>query len=473
MSEELGVSVKRSENFSEWYLEVVRKGNFVDQRYPLKGFDVIMPWGYSVWEFIQKEFDDLIKKKGVQNAYFPSLIPESLMKKEEEHLSGFKAEVIAATEAGGKKLEEKLFLRPTSETAMYTMFSLWIRSHNDLPFKVNQWCNVIRYDTKITKPFIRGREFLWQEGHTAHATKEDVNEWVHDVVWMYKKMYESQALEPLILVRPKSDTFAGADYSVVFDTLVQDGKVAQGPGTHMLGQHFSKAFDIQFTDRDGAKHYVWQTSWGITTRQVGILIMHHGDDKGAILPPKVAPVQVVIVPILFKGKESAVLSACKALKEKLEKLCIRCCLDNRAYSAGFKFNEWEMKGVPLRIEIGPKDIAGKQCTVVSRLTGEKKQLLLSNIKDIKKILDEIQCTLMEKSKKFLHANIKDVKKLNDINFGFSRGNWCGSAECEKSIKEKTGAEVRGTLYGVTEKPFAKCILCSGEAKHVVYIAKAY
>jgi prolyl-tRNA synthetase len=471
MSEELGVSVKRADNFSEWYLEVVRKGNFVDQRYPLKGFDVIMPWGYAVWEFLHHEFDSLIKKKGVKNAYFPFLIPESMMKKEEEHLEGFKAEVIAATEAGGHKLEEKLFLRPTSETVMYTMFSLWIRSHNDLPFKVNQWCNVIRYDTKITKPFLRGREFLWQEGHTAHSTESDASAWIDEVVKMYKKIYDELATEPLILVRPKSDTFAGADYSVVFDTLLQDGKVAQGPGTHMLGQHFSKAFNISFTDKHGKKQHVWQTSWGMTTRQVGILIMHHGDDKGAVLPPKVAPVQVVIVPVLFKGKESAVLSECKALKEKLEKLGVRVELDEREYSAGYKFNEWELRGVPLRIELGPRDIAAKHFTVVNRLTGEKQQL--KSTKEVVKMLDDLQDTLMKKSQRFLKENITNVTDLKKIGFGFSRANWCGSAECEKGIKEKSGAEVRGTMYGASEKPFDKCIFCGKNAKHVVYIAKAY
>lgn len=471
MSEELGVSVKRSENFSDWYLEVVRKGNFIDQRYPLKGFDVIMPWGYSVWEFLQHELDALIKKKGVKNAYFPFLIPESLIKKEEEHLSGFKAEVIAATEAGGKKFDEKLFLRPTSETAMYNMFSLWIRSHNDLPLKINQWCNVVRYDTKITKPFLRSREFLWQEGHTAHATQSDASAWIEEVVSMYEKIYENLAIKPLILVRPKSDTFAGADYSVVFDTLLQDGKVAQGPGTHMLGQHFSKAFAITFSDRNGKKQHVWQTSWGMTTRQIGILIMHHGDDRGAVLPPRVAPIQVVIVPVLFKGKEHGVLEECREVAKKLEKENVRVYLDDREYSAGFKFNEWELRGVPLRIEIGPRDIKEKTMTICSRTSNEKKQVI--KIKEVLEALDEIQEELSKRSAHFLKESIVDVVELKKISSGISRANWCGSAECEKSIKEHSGAEIRGTLYGKDEKTFADCIYCSKHAKHVVYIAKAY
>lgn len=473
MSEELGITVKRQENFSEWYLEVVRKGNFVDQRYPLKGFDVILPWGYSIWEFLQHEFDKLIKSRGVQNAYFPFLIPESLIKKEEAHLQGFKAEVMAATEAGGKKLEERLFLRPTSETAMYTMFSLWIRSYQDLPFKVNQWCNVIRYDTKITRPLVRGREFLWQEGHTAHATKSDADEWVHDIVHLYRKIYGELAMEPLILVRPTSDTFAGADYSVVFDTLVQDGKVAQGPGTHMLGRHFSKAFDIQFSDKTGKRQHVWQTSWGMTTRQIGILIMHHGDDRGAVLPPRVAPVQVVIVPILFKSKEKQVLEACVAVKEKLMAMGVRVHLDDRDYTAGFKFNEWELAGVPLRIEIGPKDVAAKCVTIASRIDEEKQPLELTKLSRIKTMLEKIQSDLTGRSRDFLHRNIHDVTALSDVGTGFSRANWCGADACEKKVKEASGAEIRGTLYGVTERPFAPCIACAAKARHVVYIAKAY
>src|SRR3989344_5769642 len=478
MSEELGITVKRQENFSEWYLEVVRKGNFVDQRYPLKGFDVILPWGYSIWEFLQHEFDKLIKSRGVQNAYFPFLIPESLIKKEEAHLQGFKAEVMAATEAGGKKLEERLFLRPTSETAMYTMFSLWIRSYQDLPFKVNQWCNVIRYDTKITRPLVRGREFLWQEGHTAHATKSDADEWVHDIVHLYRKIYGELAMEPLILVRPTSDTFAGADYSVVFDTLVQDGKVAQGPGTHMLGRHFSKAFDIQFSDKTGKRQHVWQTSWGLTTRQIGILIMHHGDDKGAVLPPGISPIQVVIVPVLFKGKEDAVKEKCAEIAGKLKEFRVQ--LDDRDYTAGFKFNDWELKGVPLRIELGPRDVDNNEITFATRL-GIKGKISLGGdlAAEVRSLLDSVQQEMAKKSEHFLFSNIHNVATMHDLKEksekgGWFRGNWCGSGDCEALIKANSGgAEIRGTLYNKNEEPFAPCLHCGKEAKYVVYIAKAY
>src|SRR3989338_10530386 len=413
MSEEQGITVKRDEDFSKWYLEVVRKGSFIDQRSPVKGFDVILPWGYAIWEIIQNSFDKKIKHHGVRNAYFPLVIPESLIKKEEEHFKGFKAEAFAITEAGGEKLDEKLFVRPTSETIMYHMFAMWIRSHKDLPLLINQWCNVARFDTKVTKPFLRGREFLWQEGHTAHETREDADQWLAKIVKMYKVIYEMLAITPLILVRPKSDTFAGADYSIVFDTLLQDGKVSQGPGSHMLGQHFSKPFDIKFLDKEGREKYVWQTSWGISTRQVGILIAHHGDDKGAVLPPDVAPVQVVIVPILFKGKETDVMKKAEDVKERLKQMDIRVHLDDREHSAGYKFNEWELRGVPLRIEIGPKDIAADEVTAVSRL-GQKDKIKMTELQEIKGLLENIQSEIATKSEKFLLDNIRDAHSMDEL-----------------------------------------------------------
>lgn len=475
MSEELGIQTKRSEDFSKWYLEVVRKGGFVDQRSPIKGFDVILPWGYAVWEMIQHKFDKLIKENGVKNAYFPLVIPESLIRKEEKHFEGFKAETFKITEAGGEKLDEPLYVRPTSETIMYYMYALWIRSYKDLPLKINQWNNVVRFDTKVTKPFIRGREFLWQEGHTAHATKEDTEKWIKTVVKMYKEIYDLLALDPLILVRPKSDTFAGADYSVVFDTLTQDGKVVQGPDCHLLGQHFSKPFDISFLDSDGKKQYVWQTSWGLSTRQIGIIIAHHGDDKGAVLPPAVSPYQVVVVPISFKGKEEIVKKKSEEIRDSIKHEGIRVHLDDRDHSPGFKFNEWELQGVPLRVEIGPKDIENNEVTVVTRL-GIKTKLKVAAISEIKGMLDDIQTELSLRSKKFLLDNIKDVTTLSQLKTakGFSRGNWCGSAECEQNIKAETGGnEIRGTLYSKEEKPFSHCIHCGKEAKYVVYIARAY
>jgi len=476
MSEELGVTTKMKDNFSKWYLEVVRKGNFIDQRSPVKGCDVITPWGYAIWEKIRDVFDCQIKKNNVKNAYFPLLIPERFLKKEEEHFAGFKAETLMATEVGGEKLEEKLAIRPTSETIMYYMYALWIRSYKDLPLLINQWNNIVRWDTKVTKPFIRGREFLWQEGHTAHATKEDAEKWVETTLKMYNAAYDALALDKLLLKRPKFDTFAGADYSAVFDTVTQDDKIVQGPGTHMLGQNFSKPFDVKFLDKNGKKQYVWQTSWGMSTRQIGILIMHHGDDKGAVLPPAVAPQQVVIVPILFKGKEKIVLNKADEVKNNLEKIGIRVFLDNRNYSAGFKFNEWELKGVPLRIEIGPKDVEGKEITYARRLDGKKGKIKLSELKKVRELLDNIQKEMHEKSKKFTKGSIQTVSSMNELKNvkAVARTNWCGSSECHDNIKfESKGFEIRGTLYEKEERPFGHCIHCGKDAKHVVYLARAY
>ena len=472
MSEELGMTVKRSEDFSRWYLDVVRKGGFIDQRSPVKGCDVITPWGYALWEIMQREFDAMIKEKGVQNAYFPLFIPESLIKKEEEHFAGFKAEAVVATRAGTEEFSDPLIVRPTSEMIMYYMYKLWIRSYHDLPVKINQWNNVVRWDTKVTKPFIRSREFLWQEGHTAHATKDEAEKFLNEIIALYAKMYELFATEPLKLIRPKHDTFPGAGYTVVFDTLMQDGKVVQGPGSHFLGQKFSKALDISFTDEQQKKQHVWQTCWGMTTRQIGMLLMHHGDDKGAVLPPAVAPVQVVIIPILFKGKEEPVLARAR---EAAKKIKARCHVDERNQSAGFKFNEWELKGVPLRVEIGPKDVEANHVTVVRRDTGGK--IIVKELSEIPKILGDVQKSMLEKSRAFLKENVRNASTKEEakkalLQGGFVRVQWCGSQECDKSFKSESGGEIRGTALR-EEKPSGKCFYCSGTSKHVAYVAKAY
>jgi len=476
VKESLGLTTTRKENFSKWYLDVIRRGGFKDQRTPIKGFDVIMPWGYAVWEQIQNLMNELLKQNGVQNAYFPLLIPESFIEKEKEHFKGFKAETVNVTEVGGEPIE-KMAIRPTSETIMYYMFSLWVRSYRDLPLKINQWCNVVRWDTKITKPFIRDREFLWQELHTAHATREEALKEIDNIIKICEKMGEYFAMASLPLKRTESDKFPGAEFSIAFDTLVQDGKVFQGPGGHFLAQNFSKAFNIQFTDKNGKKDYVWQTCLGTTTRQIGGIIMHHGDDKGAVLPPMLSPIQVIIIPVLFKGKESSILNVCKDVESKLKELKIRAQVDDRNYSPGFKYHEWELRGVPLRIEIGPVDLKKNEITIVKRYNNEEVSIKINEIDKIPKILDEIQKEMFERSKKFLKEHIHDARDMEElkkaIKNGIARANWCGSKDCEDWIKAKTGAAVRGTLYGRNEKPFAPCVYCNKNAKYVVYIAKAY
>ena len=491
MAEEEGLTTTRKDDFSKWYLEIVRKAQFKDQRSPVKGADVLMPWGYSIWEMIQLKFNELLANDCVQNMYFPMFIPESLLNKEEEHMEGFQAEAAMVTEVGDTKLEERLAVRPTSETIINYMFNKWIRSHKDLPFKINQWCNIVRWETKMTKPFIREREFLWQEGHTCHETKEDAVKQVIQSANNYKVMYDMMALDFLQLKRPKTDTFAGADYSVVFDTLVQDGKVIQGPDAHLLGQHFAKAFGVMFEDKNGKKNHVWQTSWGMTTRQLGVMIMAHGDDKGAVLPPLIAPVQVVIIPLIFKGKELEVKHKADELNTKLCSMGIRAQVDDRDdMRPGAKYSEWELKGVPLRIEIGPRDIENEKYVCAKRLDGEKIEIDFNHENSIIDVLSEIQMGMLERSKRKHKEAITDVKNMQELkdkmkNGGIARTCWCGHADCDEHVKDKTsGGEIRGMIFSgdvakglkseeSEEKVFCECVNCGKPAKHVVYIAKAY
>ncbi|MBI4896673.1 MAG: proline--tRNA ligase [Candidatus Aenigmarchaeota archaeon] len=481
MGEELGITVSKEKIFSDWYLEVVRKGQFVDQRTPLKGFDVFMPWGYATWERFVSIADTMFKEKlGVQNAYFPMLIPLSFFVREKEHLEGFNPDLLQITEAHGEQLGDPLILRPTSETIIYSMFAQWIRSWRDLPMKVNQWVNMVRWETKMTKPLVRPREFLWHEGHTAHADREDALKMVEAVEKVYTVLHEDvMALPCMKLLRTPLDTFPGAEFSIAFDVCMPDGKIIQGATDHLLNDAFPRAFDIKYEDKNNETRYVRTTSWGLSERELGMVLMMHGDDKGAILPPNIAPVQVVIIPILFKGSEKVVVKEAAKTKKKLEKLGIRTTVDDRdGYSAGFKFNEWELKGVPLRVEIGPRDVKEKQCVLVRRDTGEK--IIITDVKKIRATLDEIQQALFHKAKTFAHTMITDATTLADMQNileakgGFVRINWCESKNCEESVKEKTGgAEIRGSLYEKREDVFSHCIMCGKQATKVVYVAKAY
>ncbi|RLJ01562.1 MAG: proline--tRNA ligase [Candidatus Aenigmatarchaeota archaeon] len=481
MAEELGITVKKDEDFSEWYLEVVRKGEFVDQRTPLKGFDVLRPWGYRCWELLQQRIDELFKENGVENTYFPMLIPVSFFEKEAEHFEGFNPELVKVTKAGDKELEEELAIRTTSETIIYHMFSKWIRSYRDLPMKVNQWVNIVRWETKMTKPLVRPREFLWQEGHTAHATKEDALKQVEKIKEIYRKIHEEfLGLPVMILKRTDLDKFAGAEMSLAFDMVMPDGKIVQGATDHLLNQMFPKAFGVQFEDKDGKKKYVWTTSWGLSEREVGCVIMMHGDDEGAVLPPLIAPYQVVIIPIVFENEKEKVLKEARKLEKDIKRLGIRVHLDDRdEYTPGFKFNEWELKGVPLRVEIGPKDIEKNQIVAVKRNDGKKFGIKRNELKELVSILNSIQKELFEAAKKHLKGRINDAKTLEEASKllkekgGFVRVNWCGSQKCEEKINEELTAEVRGTLYGKQEKIFGPCIYCGKNAKEVAYVAKAY
>ncbi len=478
---DIGVTVKKSENFSEWYTQVILKSELADYA-PVKGCMIFRELSYAIWEKIQEIFDTKIKATGHKNVYFPLFIPESFLKKEAEHFEGFVPEVAWVTMGGDTPLEEKLALRPTSETIMYATFAKWIRSWRDLPVKINQWCNIIRWDTKGTKLFLRTREFLWQEGHTVHATKEEADKEVMQILNEYKDLMENYLAIPVLKgKKSEREKFPGALYTTCLEAIMPDGKALQMATSHHLGQNFSKVFKIKFLDKEEKEQYAWQTSWGFSTRLIGALVMVHGDDKGLVLPPKIAPIQVVIVPIPYKDVDTEqILAKAKEIYEKLHKNGIQVVLDDRTeYTPGWKFNDWELKGVPIRIEIGPRDLKQGQVTLARRDTFEKTAVKEENVTDaVTKLLEDIQRNLFEKAKKFLEENIttvtayKDFKKVLKEKGGFIRACWCGSSDCEKNVKEETGATIR-IVPLEKEKIFANCIYCGEEAKEVVYFARSY
>ncbi len=468
----------QKKDFSAWYNDVIRLADLADYG-PVKGTMVIKPYGYAIWENIQRIFDSQIKKTGVPNAYFPLFIPESFLKKEKEHVEGFSPELAVVTYAGGEELKEPVVVRPTSETIMYDAFSRWINSWRDLPFKVNQWCNVVRWELR-TKLFIRTTEFLWQEGHTVFATKEEADKETRERLENYKKFFEEILATPVFYGKKSElEKFAGALYTTACETLLKDGKALQLSTSHNLGQNFSKPFNIQFEDRDGKRKYVWQTSWGLTTRIIGALILMHGDDKGLVLPPYVAPVQVVIIPIYKNEKEK--VEVLKSIKEVLSKIKgARLEIDLREnVTPGWKFNEWEIKGVPIRIEIGPKDVSKNQVSLVRR-DKNKREFMKTKDLNIAETLKDIQKNLYKKALEFKERNtyqVKDFKQFKkdvEEKKGFYLVPWCQNSKCELKIKEETKATTRVIPFE-SEKPKKgeKCIYCGKEADVMVYLAKAY
>ena len=476
-----GITVKKDQGFSEWYTQVVLKSELADYA-PVKGCMIFREHSYSIWEKIQEIFNSKIKQTGHRNVYFPLFIPESFLKKEAKHFEGFIPEVAWVTMGGDTPLEEKLAIRPTSETIIYATYAKWIRSWRDLPIKLNQWCSVVRWETKATKLFLRTREFLWQEGHTAHATKEEADQEVMEILSAYKDVMETYLAIPVLAgKKTEMEKFAGALYTTTLEAMMPDGKALQMGTSHQLGQNFSKVFDIKFLDKDEKEQRVWQTSWGFSTRMIGALVMIHGDDKGLVLPPKVAPVQAVIVPIPYKGAEAEAIKAkTKELFEKLTDINVATVLDDRSeYTPGWKFNEWELKGVPVRIEIGPRDIKQKQATLVRRDTKEKTTVKEDETAEtVKKLLDEIQNNLFSRAKKLLQEETVTVKTYEEFKKalkekgGFLRASWCGDSACEEKIKEETGATIRIVPFE-KEDPFSGCIYCGHEAKEAVYFARAY
>ena len=461
------------EDFPQWYTDVVLKTKLVDYG-PVKGTMVIRPYGYAIWENIQKEMDARFKKRGVQNAYFPLLIPMSYFTKEAEHVEGFAPEVAVVTVAGGEKLAEPLAIRPTSETIIGTMMSKWIQSYRDLPMKLNQWCNVMRWE-KTTRPFLRTSEFLWQEGHTAHSTAEEAEAETMAMLENYKEFAENCLAIPMLTGRKtEKERFAGAVATYTMEAMMHDGKSLQAGTSHYLGQNFATAFDIQFLDNDGAHKTAYTTSWGVSTRLIGAVIMTHGDERGLVLPPVVAPIQCVIVPIA--QKKAGVIEACEALMAKLEEAGIRVTLDKTDNSPGWKFNEWEMKGVPVRIELGPRDIEAGKMLCARRDTLEKVEMPLDNAVDsVKELLASVQKGLLEKARAHRDNRIVYADDMAGILTGVEAGNfvkagWCGCRECEDKIKEETAATARVYAEGETRET---CAVCGKKAEHVIVFARAY
>jgi prolyl-tRNA synthetase len=461
------------ENFPQWYTDVVLKTKLVDYG-PVKGTMVIRPYGYAIWELIQKELDGMFKAEGVQNAYFPLLIPMSFMTKEAEHVEGFAPEVAVVTHAGGEELAEPLVVRPTSETIIGNMYSKWVQSYRDLPVLINQWCNVMRWE-KTTRPFLRTSEFLWQEGHTVHATEEEAEAETQKMLQVYKTFAENCLAIPVITgKKTEKEKFAGAVATYGMEAMMKDGKSLQAGTSHYLGQNFSKAFDIQFQDKDGTQKYGYTTSWGVSTRLIGAIIMTHGDQRGLLLPPKVAPVQVVIVPIA--AKKGGVNEACAALEEKLKKAGLRVQTDYSDNSPGWKFNEWEMKGVPVRVEIGPRDLAEGKIMLFRRDTLEKVTVALDDAeKEISAMLETIQKDMLDAARvrrdtRIVYANTMP-ELLRSVETGnFVKAGWCGDRACEDKIKEDTAASSR--VYAEGEQA-ETCVCCGKKAKHMVIFARAY
>ncbi len=477
-----GITVKKNAGFSEWYIQVVLKTGLADYA-PVKGFIVLRPYGYSIWESIRSILDKRFKETGHQNGFLPVLIPESLLAREEKHFEGFNPEVFWVTKAGNNELSEKLALRPTSETLAYPMFSKWITSYRDLPMKINYWNSALRAEIKGTKPFVRTSEFLWQEGHTVHATENEAEQEVMLILEIYRELIEDYLAIPLIRgFKSDKEKFVGAKYTMTLEGLMADGRALQMGTSHHLGQNFSKPFEIKYLGRDSEQHLAWQTSWGISWRLIGALIMVHGDDKGLVLPPRIAPIQVVIVPIFRDKDAELVISKTNEIAYDLRKSDIRVHVDQRKeYTAGWKFNEWEIKGVPLRINVGPRDIEKDQAELVRRDISEKSFVKRVNLSEsVISILKQIQNNLLFQAKKQLEenttetANYDTLKSILEMKGGFISAGWCGDQECESKIKEETGADIRVIPFEGQKISESKvCIYCSKPSKIVAIFARAY
>ncbi len=475
----------RSEDFSQWYIDVVRKADLADYT-TIKGCMVIKPYGYALWENMRDEMDKRIKATGHQNACFPLLVPESLLCKEAEHIEGFAPEVAWVTHGGTEELEERMAIRPTSEAIICSIYANWVHSWRDLPILINQWANVVRWE-KVTRLFLRTTEFLWQEGHTCHRTHEEAREETLKMLGVYKEFCENVLAMPVHSgIKTVNERFPGAQDTFCIEALMSDGKALQAGTSHDLGQHFSKMFDIIFEDQDNERKYVWQTSWGTSTRLVGGVVMTHGDENGLILPPKIAPYQVVIIPIFKAANKDTVCAKAREVAETLTKAGVRVFVDDREqYSPGWKYNQWEMKGVPLRLELGPKDLEKEAVFSARRDTREKASLPMATLTTtVPELLDTIQKDMYQRAMDFREKmttrvdNFDDFAKTIEEKRGFVIAGWDGTDETEKKIKELTKATIRFIPLDENSEPIpapegAKCVLTGAPAKYVVYFARSY
>src|SRR5262245_18017885 len=468
----------RSQDFSRWYLDVVRRAELADYT-PVKGCMAIRPYGYAIWELIQQAFDREFKRTGHVNAYFPLFIPKSLLMKEAEHVEGFAPQVAYVTHGGGEELEDWLVVRPTSEVIIGTMYAKWIQSWRDLSILINQWAKIVRWE-KVTRPFLRTTEFLWQEGHTAHETHDEAQAETMQILDIYARVVEEVLAMPVVKgQKSESEKFAGALRTYSIEALMGDGRALQAGTSHNLGQNFAKAFDITFQGRDKTVQHVWGTSWGVSTRLVGGVIMTHGDDSGLVLPPKIAPYQVVIIPIGRDNWRETVLPKALEIRDQLASAGIRVTLDERDERPGWKFSEWEMRGVPLRLEIGPKDIEKSAVLVARRDTREKQSLPMDGLADrLTALLDDIQRSLFDRAVAFRAdhtrrvATYEEFKAAMEGRPGFVIAPWCGSAACEAEIKDHTQATIRNMPLHVS-KPGGRCVHCDAPAVAEAWFAKAY
>lgn len=464
------------DDFAQWYTDVVKKAELMEYS-SIKGFMIFKPNGYAIWENIQKNLDKIFKENDVENVYLPMLIPESLLDKEKDHVEGFAPEVAWVTQGGLDKLQERLCIRPTSETLFCDLYKNIVQSYRDLPKVYNQWCSVVRWE-KTTRPFLRSSEFLWQEGHTAHATSEEAEARTIQMLNVYEKFCEDYLAIPLVKgQKTDKEKFAGAESTYTIEALMHDGKALQSGTSHNFGDGFARAFGIQYTDKNNKLQYVHQTSWGLSTRLIGALIMVHGDDSGLVLPPRIAPVQLMVVPI--QQKKEGILEAARALKDSFTKNGIMARLDDADKSPGYKFADAEIRGIPLRAEMGPKDLANGTCVLVRRDTREKYIVSIDEAPEkAKEIMETMQNEMFEKAKKHLESHITDVttydefKDAVDNKPGFIRAMWCGDVACEEKIKADTTATSRCIPFE-QEQISDKCVCCGKPAKKLVFWGKAY